>query len=80
MCWGVILMKSYWSICDEWNPKDKRSKCNFSNQALGVCFRPYNALCSLHTMIGNFESTNPGGCTKYTSSTNSPIKKGIICI
>ena len=37
------------STFEEENPKEKRNELSFTNQAHGVCLKPYNALFSLQT-------------------------------
>jgi hypothetical protein len=47
------------------------------DQALGVCFNPYNAFLNLYTRWGCFSLSNPSGCLTYTSSSNTPFKKAL---
>ncbi|CAL9128552.1 unnamed protein product, partial [Musa textilis] len=46
--------------------------------ALGACFRPYRALVSLNTWLGNREFSNPGGCSTYTSSEIKLFKNALL--
>ena len=71
------VMNQEWSDLEDINPKETKTSLSFSNQVLGACFKPYNALCNWHTKCGEFESSKPAGCSIYTSSCKSPFKKAL---
>ena len=71
------VMNQEWSDLEDINPKETKTSLSFSNQVLGACFKPYNALCNWHTKSGEFESSKPAGCSIYTSSCKSPFKKAL---
>jgi len=51
------------------------AKLNHPNHALGDCFKPYNAFCSLQTTFHCIGEARPGGTSMYTSSSRSPWRK-----
>ena len=56
------------------NPICTRYLWSLSYQALGACFNPCRALCSLQTFSLLFSSTNPYGCSMQTSSSSIPFR------
>ena len=58
------------------NPNLISAEANLSNQALGACFKPYKALCNLHTKLDPLQK--PSGCVIYTSSWRMPLRKALL--
>ena len=56
---------------------NRRKLESLSYQALGACFKPYNALSSLKIKFGCMWSTKLGVCSTYTSSSIKPFKNAL---